>query len=410
MIAAVLIPTYNEVDSIKPLLEDLFDRTLSNIKGWTSHVIVIDGNSPDGTAVVVREMQHFQEKLHLIVEEKKEGIGAAYFKGFQHAMSELHADVVIEFDGDGQHPTESIPLLLDRIQGGADLVLGSRRIKGGSYPAGWDWKRLLLSIGGGFIARFLLFFPNKSFYAITDPTTGLKATRIKGILDRLDFHDFRSLGFGYKVEMLYHLVQTGARIEEIPLSFSIRKSGESKMTGQTPAEIFRTVFLLRRKDEATRRFLKFAFVGLSGFLVNAAVLELLARTPFISELARLFQSFDRYRVLGIMAEHSSWAAALAAECSIINNFLWNNYWTFSAFKARTPRVFVSKFLLFNFTSLGAILIQFVCEGIVVRLIADTTLVRQITLVLSIMLLIIPYNWLMYNKVIWQTKRKNASRK
>lgn len=243
--AVVVIPTYNEADSICPLVEALLATAKSSAPQWSVRVLVVDGDSPDGTAQAVRVAMQRHAGLSLLVERQKAGIGAAYLLGFESAMRQHAADVVVEFDGDFQHPPETLPLMLEAIDEGFDYVLGSRAIPGGSYPVGWSLYRHLMSRGGGFVARLLLFFPWRAFFRITDPTTGLKATRVHGVLDRIDFARIRSKGFGYKLELLYHLVKQGARVKEIPLKFQPRRAGESKITNQTPGEILRTVLWLR---------------------------------------------------------------------------------------------------------------------------------------------------------------------
>ena len=408
--AVVVIPTYNEAQVIEGLLQELFEVTIPSIRAWTVYVLVVDGSSPDGTAVRVRREQKRFPNLHLIVEQEKQGIGAAYFKGFDYAVKELKADVLIEFDGDFQHPPETIPALLERIDGGADLVLGSRRVPGGSYPSGWGFRRQLFSRVGGFVARLLLFFPTKAFFRVTDPTTGLKATRVAGFYVPLLSQASGISGFGYKIVMLYHLVHMGAQIAEIPLKFGLRAAGESKITAQTPREIFTTVLRLRWQDEALRRFLRFCLVGFSGFLVNALALELFARAPIFAAFSRLFEEWRNRPVVGIAVQASAWAAAAAAECAIINNYLWNNFWTFTKQRAEGWPSLFTGFIKFNFTSFGAILLQFLCVGLATRAIADTTLVRQIALIATIVLIIAPYNWLIYNRVIWRTHGDRESSK
>ncbi len=240
----IVIPTCNESRSIRETIEGLLGN-LPRGPSWQCSLLVVDANSPDGTAEVVRGLARRHPEVHLIVEEKKEGIGAACLKGFRHATGKLCGDVLIEFDGDSQHPPEAIPSLLREIERGSDLVLGSRRRPGGSYPKHWDPLRLFFSRAGGFLARLILFFPSPTFRAITDPTTGLRATKVDGPFGRLDLGAIRSRGFGYKIEMLFHLSRLGARISEIPLQFRSRPGGESKMTRQTPVEILGTALRLR---------------------------------------------------------------------------------------------------------------------------------------------------------------------
>ncbi|NNM67392.1 MAG: glycosyltransferase [Spirochaetales bacterium] len=405
--AVIVVPTYNESATIQTLITDFEERIFPKTD-WQCRILVVDGASPDGTAEAVRQLQKKYSNLDLIVEEKKEGLGAAYFKGFRWADEELHADAVVEFDGDLQHPTDAVPELLATLDGGADLVLGSRKVKGGSYPGKWDPFRLFLSQFGGWVARFLLFFPMKAFWRVTDATTGLKATRVNDKFRSLHFENFKSRGFGYKIEMLFKLVQFGAHVEEVPLKFQTREAGESKMTGQTPFEIFQTAFSLRWEHKGTRRFLKFASVGFTGYLVNAILLEVFVHLAWIARLASSFNFLEQTGILGFLAQPSGWAAAFSVEGSILNNFLWNNFWTFHKEKAANPLSFVRKFLGFNVTSFGAVIIQFVAIGLATHFFGNTTWVRQLALVATIGLLVIPYNWFMYNKVIWRRKHKKRA--
>jgi dolichol-phosphate mannosyltransferase len=400
--AVIVIPTSNEAESIGTILDELIRRVFPSA-AWDCHALVVDANSSDGTADVVREMQKRSEKVHLIVEQKKEGLGAAYFKGFRYAMDDLSADVVVEFDGDLQHPPDSIPDLLRALDQGADLVLGSRRRPGGSYPRRWSIVRRFLSEVGGFLSRVLLFFPLKAFWQVTDPTTGLKATRVDDRFRSLDFASFLSTGFGYKLEMLFRLVQAGARIREVPLQFRLREAGESKMEGQAPWDILKTCMILRLRDAGTRKFFKFALVGFSGYIVNGLLLEVFSRLQFIRTLAVNF-SFLRSTALAFLSQQSGWASILSVEGSILSNFLWNSIWTFRSSGAQTPGSTVIRLLGFNLTSVGAILIQAVSVGSATRLLGDSTLVRQLALVATIGLLVLPYNWLVYNRLIWRKPR------
>ena len=401
--AVVIIPTYNESGSIRAAIDGLLAHAFGE-PSWKCSLLVVDGNSPDGTAGIVRSAMARHPEIQLIVEEKKEGIGAAYFKGFRHAVDIMHADVLIEFDGDSQHPPEAIPELLRAIDGGSDLVLGSRRRPGGGYPERWDPLRLLFSRAGGFLARLILFFPTRAFWTVTDPTTGLKATRVKGPFQRLDLGSIRSRSFGYKIEMLFRLARLGARISEVPLQFRARDAGESKMTQQTPVEILGTALRLRLSDDATRRFIRFCVVGVSGYVVNLVLLELFVRARFVAALAARFTFLSSLPALSFVAEPTAWAAGLSVEGAIINNFLWNNFWTFGSRRAQEILAAIRKFLVFNVLSFGGIVIQFCTGGIAARLFGSTTEVRQVTLILTIVFLVLPYNWLAYNKLVWRKKR------
>lgn len=386
-IAVVVIPTYNEAENIGKMLDHLTNITFPKIRDWQMHVLVVDGNSPDGTGKVVEKYTKNFKQVHLLTETSKDGIGAAYLKGFRLAKEELKADVVIEFDADFQHPPESISVLLDKIDNGYDYVVGSRKIKGGSNPKGWGFKRLFFSEAGGFVARFIMFFPTKKFFQVTDPTTGLKATRVNPYIDDqvLDIKHLLSRSFGYKLQLLFETIKKRAKYTEIPLEFGLRTQGESKIEPQTAKEIFIVALKLRIKDRETSRFIKFGTVGFIGFIINAMALE-----------------FFRHSSI---TDSSAVSGALAAEVAIISNYLLNNFWTFRHQKHTNPFRFLGKLIQFNLTSFGAIIIQFLVIGGGTHLFGDTVKIRQLSLVFSIIFLIVPYNWFMYNTFVWKKPLK-----
>lgn len=377
--AVIVIPTYNEIDSISEMIEHLFTKTFPSISGWDCKLLVVDDTSPDGTYKVVQRKQQKYKNLHLLLNKDKAGIGNAYVKGFKKAMKDLKADVIIEFDGDFQHPPKTIPVMLKEIDNGADYVLGSRKIKGGSNPKGWGFKRIFFSEVGGFMARFILFFPFKNFFKITDPTTGLKASRVRGFVDTIDIDNLYSKKFGYKLEFLFKMILQGAKVKEIPLQFGLRMKGESKISGQTASDILKTVIQLRLKDDPfVKKFLKFGTVGFIGYLVNAYFLNVFSQLNW--------------------KEIYAWIGS--TELAIISNFTLNNLWTFKSDKIAGISQLSKKFLQFNFTSAGALIIQSVTGSLGVSYLGIN---RQLLLPFIIIFLVLPYNWFMYNKVIWKKK-------
>ena len=390
-IAVVVIPTYNEADNIGKMIEYLNTKTFVNIKNkknnlindWQMKILVVDGNSPDGTGKIVEKEAKKYDNTYLFTETSKDGIGAAYLKGFKYAMESLKADFVFEFDGDFQHPPETIPVMLKAMEDGYDYVIGSRKIPGGSNPKGWGFKRVFFSEVGGFTARFMMFFPFKNFFKVTDPTTGLKVTRVKGFVDKMDMNYSRLLtrSFGYKLQLLFETLKMGAKFKEVPLQFHVRNAGESKIEASTAKDIFRVAFLLRWYDDFTQKFLKFGTVGFVGYLVNATFLGVFSKAWSIEWL--------------------SWA--LSTELSIISNFTLNNLWTFKSQKIEGQSKLVSKFLQFNLSSIGALLIQTVFGALGVHFFGSGS--RQILLPIIIVFLVLPYNWFMYNKFIWKNKKK-----
>jgi len=237
-IAVVIIPTYNEAENIGRLTDELCTKTFPSINDWQMKLLIVDGKSPDGTAEVVKKKKDHYVCLHLLEEKQRNGLGAAYLEGFKYAMNILQADVVIEFDGDFQHPPETIGELLEKINGGYDYVVGSRNIPGGSEIERGLFRHLLTSFGG-FLARFILFFPSSKFWQVTDATTGLKATRVQGFVNELNLNSehLKSKKFGYKVQLLSETLALNARYAEIPLQFQNRAAGMSKFEMSTIGEI-----------------------------------------------------------------------------------------------------------------------------------------------------------------------------
>ncbi len=388
--AVIVIPTYNEATQTPKMIDHLFKKTFPTIKDWNCVLFYVDGNSPDGTAEVIRSKQKKYPNLKLLVETKKEGIGAAYVKAFTYAMDKLKADAVIEFDGDFQHPPKTVKLMLDQVSLGYDYVLGSRKIKGGSNPKGWGFKRLFLSEMGGLVARTILFFPTRNFFRVTDPTTGLKATRVKGFADTIDMKHLYTKSFGYKLEFLYKTIQLGAKVKEVPLKFGLREAGESKIEPQTAKEIFRTVIHLRLNDLTTRKFIKFGTIGLFGFVINKLGLD------FFSGVLSKF--------IPIVGVRNTFANAFAAEFSIISNFTFNNLWTFKNEKLFFGRRLIKKFAAFNLSSvLSGIVLPSLVIGAGTHFFGDEY--RTLFLILGVGFITVPLNWFVYNKVIWKKVKK-----
>ena len=387
-VAVIVIPTYNEAGHTARMIDYLFIKTFPKISNWKCVLLYVDGKSPDGTWKIIQDKQKQYPDLDLLIETKKEGIGAAYVKGFRRAMSKHDADVVIEFDSDFQHPPTTIPIMLQAIDEGYDYVLGSRKIKGGSNPKGWGFKRLFFSEVGGLAARIFMFFPTKNFFRLTDPTTGLKATRTKGFVDTMDMDHLYSRSFGYKLEFIYKTIQLGAKIKEIPLQFGLRETGESKIEPQTAKDILRTAVLLRWNDSTTQKFIKFGTIGLFGFVINKVGLDIFAK--LLSNL------------ISVVGVRNTLANALAAEFSIISNFILNNLWTFKNEKLIWGTTLVKKFTTFNLSSVvSGIVLPSLVIGVGTQVFGDQY--RTLFLVLAVFAITVPLNWFIYNLVIWKKR-------
>lgn len=389
-VAAIVIATYNEAESIGSMIDCLFTQIIPTIKNWHPVVVIVDDTSPDKTYEIVQKYQKKYPDLHLVINPQKLGMGNAIVKGFHYAIDKLHASVVCEFDADFQHPPEDLLKLLDQIDQGYDFVLGSRKIAGGSVPAVWGLKRKFFTYIGGFVSRFVMFFPFKSFFQITDPTTGLRASRVKGFVDHINLDHLYSLKFGYKIELLYRMVKLGAKVKEIPLRFGLREKGESKIAKDTARDILTVSILCRLYDDKTQKFLKFGLVGGFGFIINLVGLKI---------FNSVYQNFPfPVGVINFLAN------ATAAEMSIVSNFTWNNLWTFAEDKITSPSELISKFITFNLSSIvGGILVPSLIVGLGTQLLGDST--KFIFLVIAVFGFTIPYNWFVYNKFIWGKKKK-----
>jgi dolichol-phosphate mannosyltransferase len=323
MRVVIIIPTYNEHDNIRPLVEALY-RQFSSMEDDMS-ILVVDDNSPDGTADEVRKLQTQYPKLHLI-EGRKAGLGAAYTRGMSYATEQMSADVVFEMDADFSHKPEDVPRLMSEISAGADFVIGSRYVKGGSVPQNWGFIRRLNSFGGNFVARYVA-----GIYRVRDCTAGFRAIRTSVLRD-IDFSRLRVQGYAFQVALLHAAVTNGAKVVEIPVDFIDRTRGESKLGLSDIIEFVENAWWIRL--QSFRTFIKFAIVGTTGVGVNIGVFTLLLAAGISKFLA----------------------SPIAIETSIVSNFLLNNYWTFRWRKTR-DRVRI-KGLKFNVVSLVALAVSY----------------------------------------------------
>ncbi|MGP4111746.1 polyprenol monophosphomannose synthase [Streptomyces sp. 4N509B] len=212
--ALVIIPTYNEAENLPPLVSRLRQRVPE------CDVLVADDNSPDGTGKVAEEIASADERVHVLHRPGKEGLGAAYLAGFEWGLARGYG-VLVEMDGDGSHQPEELPRLLDALRG-ADVVLGSRWVRGGRIVH-WPRYRELLSRGGSAYARLLLGLP------IRDVTGGFRAFRAHVLADGL-LTDVASQGYCFQVDLAHRAVRAGHRVVEVPITFVERTHGDSKMS------------------------------------------------------------------------------------------------------------------------------------------------------------------------------------
>jgi len=319
----IVLPTYNERENILALIPVL-QETLRAVP-YESHILVVDDNSPDGTADAVRSLMHEHRNVQLITGEKR-GLGAAYIRGMQHALAVLGADVVVEMDSDFSHDPADLPRLLKTLDSPADFVIGSRYVPGGSIPSSWGWQRRANSRLGNIVARYVA-----GLYRVHDCTAGFRAIR-SSVLRQIDFGSLRVKGYAFQIALLHRAVGLGAQVAEVPVHFVDRKVGESKLGISDIVEFLVNAWWIRLWT--ARTFIKFCIVGATGVGVNlAAFAALLAwgSNPYV-------------------------ASPLAVEVSILWNFLLNNAWTFR-YRPKAEHIGV-RGLKFNVISLASLAVTF----------------------------------------------------
>lgn len=226
----VVTPTYNEADNLEPFVRALFEVVPS------AHVLVVDDASPDGTGKIADRMAGRDERVRVLHRGGKLGIGSAYLDGFRLGLREGY-DALVQMDTDLSHDPRHLPAMLAAVEGGADVVLGSRNIPGGGV-LGWGLGRHVLSKGGSLYSRTILGLP------IRDLTSGYKAWSRRA-LEGIDLDGVRSEGYSFQIEMTWRALRRGFRVVEVPIVFVDRRAGKSKMSRKIFLEAVAMVWKLR---------------------------------------------------------------------------------------------------------------------------------------------------------------------
>nr|WP_206204696.1 glycosyltransferase [Thermococcus sp. MAR1] len=290
---SVIVPTYNEREN----LEELFDRISGALEGYDYEIIIVDDDSPDKTWEFAQQLgKRYPVKVIRRTDEK--GLSSAVIRGFREASG----DVFVVMDADLQHPPEVIPELLRAIENGADIAIASRYVPGGGVR-NWYWYRKLISKGAIMIGRLAL----PKIRNVKDPVSGFFALR-REVVEGVELNPV-----GFKILMEILIKGKYERVTEVPFTFGLRKAGESKLGTKTMLNYLRHVYRLMRWEGELDRLIKFTLVGLSGVLVNEGFLWL-----FVS-------GFGWDKIL---------ANVPATELAILNNFTWNDLWTFKDLKRK----------------------------------------------------------------------------
>ena len=376
----IILPTYNERVNIEKMIPLLAEEILPKVKNHTLQILVVDDNSPDGTGELVKTFMEKWKHIELLT-GKKHGLGAAYVRGMRYAMNEMHADAVMEFDADFQHDPHDIPRLIQAMDKGADYVIGSRYVPGGAIPKEWGIHRKIISKFGGLFAQVMLWTWN-----VHDMTSGYKLTKTS-YLKKVDLDHLYSHYYAYKLHILRDVLLQGAKVVEVPIIFYERKKGSSKITRKDLFDSFWVVIRLRFRDSL--RFIKFLVVGGSGFILQYIITYfsiLLGAEQFV-------------------------AAMIGGEAAILSNFFFNNVWTFKdTGKVKQHGSILSRLIKFNLASLFSIFVQgFVVWiavnwlGEYVQILGHPVHTSLVILFPTIIFIVLPMNYLIYNKIVWKTQ-------
>ena len=319
-----VLPTYNEEENIENIIQQILKEEKNQSK-HTFSILVVDDNSTDETQTIVQRYISLNSKVHLVTGQKK-GLGDAYKRGFKFALNDLKADLIFQMDSDGQHDASLIPDFVSYIEDGKDVVIGSRFIDGGTTPD-FSFSRLLMSKVGNLLVRYV-----GGITQVKDCTSGYRAIRAS-YLKELDFSYLSTRGYSFQSSLICDLAWRGADISEIPIEFSSRQGGDSKLALRDQIEFLLNIPRLGFRN--LEDFMKYSLVGVSGVFVNLGLYLFLTRYYEISEVV---------------------APLIAIESALISNFILNNFWTFG--KRITQSRIRVKFVKFHLVSGFSALINY----------------------------------------------------
>lgn len=308
----ITVPTYNEKGNVVRIIQSIY-KYVPKV-----HILIVDDSSSDGTGRIVSRLAigQYRHKLFLLSRAKKEGLGKAYIAGFRWALQRRY-DYIVSMDADFSHHPKYLPKMIETAQNKmADVVVGSRYIRGGKI-VGWDWKRQLNSRGANFVVRIMLGLKQH------DATAGYKIYLAK-FLRKLSLDNLISSGYAFQVEMLFLAKEKGAKVVEAPITFTDRRVGKSKIAGELRKSL-KIVWRLFLRRRVVSQAIKFMGVGLLNTFVDGGILYGLVETAHLDEIV---------------------ARVISSTIALTSSYILNRIWTFKSRSRVVTRQFVS-FIIIN---------------------------------------------------------------
>jgi dolichol-phosphate mannosyltransferase len=370
----VVPATYNERENIEKFITVLEEEVFPKIKNHEMHIIVADDFSPDGTGEIVKNLMKKYKNLGINQGEKK-GLGAAYMRTMGYAIKELGADVVVSIDADFQFDPHDLVKFIEKIDEGFEMVVQTRYSQGGSIPQNWPPQRKLFSIVANLFVKIVFMR-----FSIHDWTGGFRAIK-KEVFLKVSPEMEKYNGYIFQIAFLHKAVNDGFKIGEVPLHFSDRKLGMSKIAPLGYIiDVLTFVIITRIKELVTGPFGKFLVVGGTGFIIQAIILRVLVEVFTISPTI---------------------ANLTGAVAAIFSNYNLNNFWTFRTERVKSVGQYAWKLL--NFYATSAIGVIFIQTGII--FLGDQLIGRKYYFSYFIIgtAILLVYNFTVYRLIIWRKK-------
>jgi dolichol-phosphate mannosyltransferase len=359
---SVVIPTINESETIGELIEALQEHR----KTYNLQIVVVDDGSTDGTIEAIQQLNRRHDNITLIERGRKLGFGTAIIDGIKTALTQdPKPDLIATMDADLSHDPRELPKLIQQCTRDT-LVIGSRYTQGGEIH-GWGPYRKTLSWGANLLARVFANVPAK------DSTSGYRCygtDLAQAILPRLE-----SSGYDIQIEALAESARRGFEIKETPITFQDRTTGESKLKSGQLWEFVKRTYKLFRKSNEWKRIIKFSIVGISGLILNEAMLWYLT------------ESFGLYYL---------YSGMISAEASVLNNFIWNDVWTFHDRTETSNQSLLSRFIKFHISRIAGLVIGFLIFAFLTEIVRMHYLIANVSSIMIIMI----YDYLTSRGWVW----------